>query len=255
MVEPLRLTRPDGHTLAYLKTTATATGAGVLWLSGFKSDMAGTKAAALAAWAIRTGWAYTRFDYFGHGRSSGAFRDGTVSRWLDDALAMIDAVTDGPQVLVGSSMGGWIATLTALRRPERVAGLMLIAPAADFTEALIWKNMPEHIRREVMERGEWLRPSAYDPNPYPIARDLIEDGRKHLVLGGPIPIVCPVRIIHGMKDPDVPWTHGMVLAERLQSKDVDVQLVRDGDHRLSTPEDLARMTRTLDALVSVAALR
>ncbi len=246
--EPQRLARPDGHTIAYRKTVGHATGPGVVWLSGFKSDMAGTKAEALAVWAARTGRTYTRFDYFGHGRSSGTFAEGTVSRWLADTLAVLDGLTEGPQVLVGSSMGGWIATLAALQRPERVAGLLLIAPAADFTEALIWQQAPDEVKRAIMERGVWERPSAYDPDPYPITRGLIEDGRKHLILGGAIDVTCPVRVLHGMADPDVPWTHGMRLVERLTSADVVVQLIKHGDHRLSTPADLERMCAVLEEL-------
>ena len=246
--EPERLARPDGHTIAYRKTVGHATGPGVVWLSGFKSDMGGTKAQALAAWAARTGRALTLFDYFGHGRSSGAFAEGTVSRWLDDALAVLDELTVGPQVLVGSSMGGWIAALAALQRPERVKGMLLIAPAADFTEALIWENAPDEVKRAILERGVWERPSAYDPDPYPITRGLIEDGRRHLILGGAIDVRCPVRVLHGMADPDVPWTHGMRLVERLVSEDVVVQLVKHGDHRLSTPADIARMCGVLEEL-------
>lgn len=248
MSEPSRLVRPDGQTIAYLKTQGHATGPGVLWLSGFKSDMAGTKAAALNDWARSRGRTCVRFDYFGHGRSSGDFRDGTVSRWRDDALAVLDKVASGPQVLVGSSMGGWIATLVALARPERVAALLLIAPAADFTEELMWRSMPDEVQREIAERGVWHRPSAYDPEPYPITRQLIEDGRKHLILGGPIAVRCPVRVLHGMADPDVPWQHGMRLVERFESRDVIVELIKSGDHRLSTPADLARLCAILDEL-------
>lgn len=253
MNEPLRLQRPDGHSIAYLKTQGAATGPGVLWLSGFKSDMSGTKAMALDDWARRSNRTLTRFDYFGHGRSSGDFRDGTVSRWLDDATAALDQLTSGPQVLVGSSMGGWIATLLALRRPARIAGILLIAPAADFTEELIWKRLPKDARRDIDERGEWLRPSAYDPEPYPITRGLIEDGRKHLVLGAPIDVRCPVRVLQGMADPDVPWTHAMRLVERLQSPDVVVELIKHGDHRLSNADGIARMGRLLDELIARAA--
>jgi pimeloyl-ACP methyl ester carboxylesterase len=250
--EPERLARPGGHTIAYRKTVGGATGPGVVWLSGFKSDMAGTKAEALAAWAARTGHTCTRFDYFGHGRSSGAFAEGTVSRWLSDTLAVLDELTDGPQVLVGSSMGGWIAVLAALQRPERVSGMLLIAPAADFTEELIWRNASEDVRHAIMAQGVWERPSAYDPDPYPITRGLIEDGRRHLILGGPIDVWCPVRMLHGMADPDVPWTHGMRLVERLASSDVVVQLIKGGDHRLSTPADIARMCAVLEEVVGLA---
>jgi pimeloyl-ACP methyl ester carboxylesterase len=224
-------------------------GPGIVWLSGFKSDMAGAKAAALAEWAVRTKRAYTRFDYFGHGRSSGDFRDGTVTRWLEDALAVIDDVTQGPLLLVGSSMGGWIATLAALRRRARVAGLMLIAPAADFTEELMWRNMPEAVQREVMERGVWHRPSAYDPDPYPITRALIEDGRKHLILAAPVGLRCPARVLQGMADPDVPWAHALRLVERLESPDVVVELIKNGDHRLSTPQDIDRLCAMLGELL------
>ena len=212
--------------------------------------MAGTKAEALAAWSARTGRTYTRFDYFGHGRSSGAFAEGTVTRWLGDTLAVLDELTVGPQVLVGSSMGGWIATLAALARPERVAGLLLIAPAADFTEELIWRRAPDEVKLAIMDEGVWQRPSAYDPDPYPITRGLIEDGRKHLILDGAIGVRCPVRVLHGMADPDVPWTHGVRLVERLSGDDVVMQLVKAGDHRLSTPADIARMCAVLEELVS-----
>lgn len=249
MIEPHLMNRPDGQSIAYLKTPGGATGPGVLWLSGFKSDMAGTKAAALDLWARERGRAYTRFDYFGHGRSSGAFVDGTVSRWLDDALAVLDQITTGRQVLVGSSMGGWIATMVALRRPERVAGLVLIAPAADFTEELIWKNLPEEARRDIAEHGVWLRPSAYDPEPHPITRALIEDGRRHLILGAPVGVRAPVRVLQGMADPDVPWQHAMRLVERIESGDVVVELVKHGDHRLSTPTDIRRLTAMIETLV------
>jgi pimeloyl-ACP methyl ester carboxylesterase len=252
MNEPMRLNRPDGHSIAYLKTHGAATGPGVLWLSGFKSDMSGTKAMALDQWAQESGRTCTRFDYYGHGQSSGAFRDGTISRWLDDATAVLDQATDGPQVLVGSSMGGWIATLLALRRPARIAGMLLIAPAADFTEELIWKRLPEEARRDIGERGEWLRPSAYDPEPYPITRGLIEDGRRHLLLGGPIAVDCPVRVLQGMADPDVPWTHAMRLVERLESRDVVAELIKNGDHRLSDADGIARMRSTLNELCGPA---
>lgn len=248
MTEPQRLSRPGGETLAYLKREGR--GPGILWLGGFKSDMTGTKATALDAWAARRGHACTRFDYFGHGASSGDFREGTISRWRDDALAVLDEVCEGPQILVGSSMGGWIATLAALARPERVTAILYIAPAPDFTEDLMWKEMPEEARAAIMEKGEYLSPSEYGPDPYPITRALIEDGRKNLVLGGPIPIRVPVRVLQGMADPDVPWPHAMRLVEKLESQDVVVALVKAGDHRLSTPPDIARLEAALDGLAA-----
>jgi pimeloyl-ACP methyl ester carboxylesterase len=249
MSQPSRLERPGGDTIAYLTRAAKANGPGIFWLSGFKSDMNGTKAAALDAWATRTGRGYTRFDYFGHGASSGDFRDGTISRWREDALAVLDQVTAGPQVLIGSSMGGWIALLAALARPERIAGMVLIAPAADFTEDLLWARLPDDARREIETKGEWLRPSAYDSDPYPMTRTLIEDGRKHLLLKQPIAVRVPIHILHGMADPDVPWEHGLRLIELLESHDVTFELIKTGDHRLSSPADLARLEATIERLV------
>jgi len=248
MTQVSRLERPDGHTIAYLKRAANATGPTILWLSGFKSDMTGTKAAALDAWAARTGRGYTRFDYFGHGASSGTFREGTVSRWADDALAVVDQIARGPQILVGSSMGAWIALLVALARPDRVSGLVLIAPAPDFTEELIWAELSLDARKQIETNGEWMRPSAYDLDPYPIMRELIEDGRKHLLLGRPIPIRAPVHILHGMADADVPWTHALRLVDRLESQDVTLEVVKHADHRLSTPTDLRRLEAAIERL-------
>lgn len=243
-----RFIREDGETIAYLKRGGKTPG--VVWLGGFHSDMNGTKAQALDSWAVSRGRAYLRFDYFGHGESSGAFRDGTISRWRDDALAVLDTLCDGPQVLAGSSMGAWIALLAALTRPEKVAALLLLAPAADFTEALIWARMTPDIRSEVMERGQWQRPSAYGDGPYPITRALIEDGRRHLLLDAPIELACPVHILQGMKDPDVPWQHALKLVEKLSGNPA-LTLIKNGDHRLSTPEDIDRITRTLDVILAV----
>ncbi len=242
-----RFIREDGETIAYLKRGGKTPG--VVWLGGFHSDMNGTKAQALDAWAEARGRAYLRFDYFGHGASSGAFGDGTITRWRDDALAVLDSFCNGPQVLVGSSMGAWIALKVARTRPEKVAALLLLAPAADFTEALIWARMTPHIRGEVMERGEWQRPSAYGDGPYPITRALIEDGRRHLLLDAPIELACPVHILQGMKDPDVPWQHALKLVEKLSGNPV-LTLIKNGDHRLSTPEDIDLITRTLDAILA-----
>lgn len=221
---------------------------GLFWLGGFKSDMKGIKALALDQWAATQGRACTRFDYSGHGESGGAFTDGTIGRWLEESIAVYSAFTRGPQVVVGSSMGGWLALLLVrhLRRAPAppatpVVGLVLIAPAVDFTEELMWKKFPPKIRREIEETGVWLRPSAYGEAPYPITRTLIEEARHHLLLGGLIETGCPVRILQGVKDPDVPWQHAVELTSRLAHDDVVLTLVKDGDHRLSRPEDIERL--------------
>lgn len=220
-----------------------------VWLGGFKSDMSGTKAQALAEWAQARGQGFVRFDYSGHGRSSGAFTDGTISAWAGDAVAALDELTTGPLVLVGSSMGGWISLLAARARPERVAALLLIAPAADFTERLMWASFPAEVRQQIMETGRWERPSAYDPEPYVITRRLIEDGRAHLLMDGSIGFDGPVRILQGGDDPDVPPAHAEALAALIESPDKRFELIPDGDHRLSRPQDLARLTATADELV------
>lgn len=246
-----KLARPDGESLAYqLEIPAEPAGpTGLVWLGGFKSDMTGTKAQALAGWAEANGRALLRFDYFAHGASSGDFAEATVGRWLDDALAAFDELTEGPQVLVGSSMGGWIALLTALARPERVKALVLIAPAPDFTEELMWKDFSDEVREILLAEGVYRRPSEYDEEPYEITMRLIEEGRDHLLLGGPIALALPVRILQGMADADVPWTHAMRLVEALVSDDVTIHLSKAGDHRLSTPGDIARLTQTVAALL------
>ena len=216
---------------------------GLFWLSGFNSDMQGTKAVVLDAWAAEHGRACVRFDYSGHGESEGRFADGTISRWSEEALAVFDRFCKGPQVAVGSSMGGWIALLLARelkRRGTPLAALVLIAPAPDFTEELMWKSFPDDVKRMIETEGVWMRPSEYG-DPYPITRALIEDGRKHLLLGGGIDIGCPVRILQGAQDPDVPWRHAFALAERLPSEDVVLTMIRDGDHRLSRQQDIARL--------------
>ena len=221
---------------------------GLFWLGGFKSDMKGTKAEALDAWAAQSDRAMVRFDYSGHGESGGSFEDGTIGRWLADSLAVFDACCHGPQVLIGSSMGGWIALLL-LREIARLsgtpnvqaAGLVLIAPAVDFTEELMWKRFPADVKRAIEEQGAWMRPSAYGEEPYPITRGLIEDGRRHLLLGDMIETGCPVRILQGVQDPDVPWRHAVDLSARFARDDVVLTLVKDGDHRLSRPEDIERL--------------
>jgi len=222
-------------------------GPGLFWLGGFNSDMKGTKALALDAWAAEHGRACVRFDYSGHGESGGRFVDGTIGRWLEDSLAAFEQFCRGPQVVIGSSMGGWMALLLAREIAKRapgasLAGLVLIAPAPDFTEELMWKGFSPEIRREIEEKGLWMRPSDYgDGTPYPITRALIEDGRNHLLLGGSIEVGCPVRILQGAKDPDVPWQHAFALVHRLPADDVVLTMIQDGDHRLSRPQDIARM--------------
>ena len=220
----------------------------IVWLGGFKSDMRSTKAEALAAWARKTGRACLRFDYSGHGESSGRFKDGLISTWRDDALAVIARAAPGPLLLVGSSMGGWISLLVAKRLREmgaadRLAGMALIAPAVDFTERLMWDVFPESIRRQIMETGVWQRPSQYSDDPYPITRALIEDGRKNLVFGEPFELGCPAHILQGRLDPDVPWRHAARLAEHLPLDPVQLTLIEDGDHRLSRDKDIALLLR------------
>ncbi|WP_421993947.1 alpha/beta hydrolase [Roseococcus sp.] len=223
-------------------------GPGVVFLGGFHSDMTGSKAAYLAEWCATRGRAFLRFDYSGHGTSGGRFEDGTIGKWTADAAAVLEELTQGPQILIGSSMGGWIALLLALRHPDRVAGLIGIAAAPDFTEELMWSEFPATVRDQIEREGAWMRPSEYG-DAYPITRALIEDGRNHLVLGGPIALHHPVRLLHGQDDPDVPWQHSLRLAERIAGRDVEVTLIKSGDHRLSTPEDLALLGRTLGALL------
>jgi len=228
------------------------TAPGLFWLGGFKSDMRGTKAEALDRWAGEHGRSCIRFDYSGHGESGGDFVDGTIGRWLEDSVAVFEGFAKGPQVLVGSSMGGWIALLLAreLRRravaEASIAGMVLIAPAVDFTEELMWNKFSPAVRQEIETTGAWQRPSQYDNAPYPITRRLIEDGRKHLLLGGLIETGCPVRILQGVEDPDVPWGHAVELVSRLGQDDVVLTLVKDGDHRLSRPEDIERMIAAVE---------
>jgi pimeloyl-ACP methyl ester carboxylesterase len=219
---------------------------GLFWLSGFKSDMQGTKAMALDEWAGSQKRACVRLDYSGHGESGGDFVDGTIGRWLEESLAVFEQFCEGPQVVIGSSMGGWMALLLAREISKRpalrasLAGLVLIAPAPDFTEELMWKGFSPEIRREIESKGVWLRPSEYG-DPYPITRNLIEEARNHLLLGSAIEVGCPVRILQGAQDPDVPWRHVFALMHRLPADDVVLTMIQDGDHRLSRPQDIARI--------------
>ena len=225
----------------------------VVWLGGFKSDMRATKATALDEWAEQNGRAFVRFDYSGHGESGGAFEEGTISRWLEDALAVIEHHVRERPILVGSSMGGWISLLTARhlmdKRPDLApAGLVLIAPAVDMTERLMWSRFPEDLRRSVQETGVYHRPSAYSDDPYPITWKLIEDGRRHLLLARPIQTGCPVPILQGMEAPDVPWSHALELVEHLPGDSVSLTLIKDGDHRLSRSEDIERLIAAVAAI-------
>ena len=224
---------------------------GVMWLSGFKSDMSGTKAEALAGWAAGKDLACTRFDYSGHGVSGGGFEDACVSDWLEEAVSVFDHYCTGPTILVGSSMGGWIALLLALARrgSDNIGGLVLIAPATDFTEELMWKQrFSDEIRETILRDGRWQQPSEYSEEPYVITRKLIEDGRNHLILNTPLQIGCPVAILQGARDPDVPWQHAERLAEALPDDDVIFTLVPDGDHRLSRPKDIDLLRRSVESM-------
>ena len=239
-------TAADARSIAVRRRSGAAPG--LFWLGGFKSDMQGTKAQALDAWAARQGRAMIRFDYSGHGESGGAFAEGTIGRWLEEGLAVFDTFCRGPQVVIGSSMGGWLALLLvrelarrAAPPPPEVAGLVLIAPAVDFTEELMWKRFSPEVQRAIVEQGAYARPSAYSSEPYLITRGLIEDGRNHLLLGAMIETGCPVRILQGVQDPDVPWQHAVELTSRFARDDVVLTLVKDGDHRLSRPEDIERL--------------
>jgi pimeloyl-ACP methyl ester carboxylesterase len=240
------LERPDGARLAWRRVAGR--GPTVVWLGGFRSDMAGTKAQALADWALAEGRAYLRFDYFAHGESSGDFAQGTITRWREDALAVLDELVDGPAVLVGSSMGGWIACLAAVARPERVAAMVLVAPAADFTQKLMAPEIPPEGRAELEADGVWHRPSLYG-DPYPITRGLLEDGARWSILDSEVPIEVPVRVLQGGEDPDVPWRHALELAQAIKSRDLVFTLIKDGDHRLSRPQDLERLVAAVAELV------
>jgi pimeloyl-ACP methyl ester carboxylesterase len=245
-------TSPKGRRLAFRHNPASSGKLTFVWMCGFRSDISGTKVLRLEDWANRTGHGFLAFDYSGHGQSGGAFEDGTVSRWRADALAAIDSQTDGPLVVVGSSMGGWMALLAALARPDRVKGLILIAPAPDFTEKLMWPEFSAKAQAEIMEQGFTLRPSDYD-EPYTITRALIEDGRQWQVLDKPIGFDGPVRILQGMQDSDVPWTHAARLVDVMTTSDLAITLIKDGDHRLSREQDIARLLASCDEVAATLA--
>jgi pimeloyl-ACP methyl ester carboxylesterase len=245
-------TGDDARKIAVLARTGRAPG--IFWLGGFRSDMSGTKAEALDLWAEEQNRAAVRFDYSGHGISEGRFEDGTISRWLEESEAVFDAFTHDPQVLVGSSMGGWLALLLAKRLAERndsdrLTGMVLLAPAVDMTKDLMWSHLNAVERRKLKKQGFVTQPSAYSPEPDIITWALIEDGEKHLFGEHPIETSCPVHVIQGMQDEDVPWTHATKLMERLAFDDAVLTLVRDGDHRLSRPEDIERLIGAVSAMI------
>ena len=242
------LTRSDGATIAYDQIEGV--GPGLVFLHGLKSDRRGTKAAHLLQYCTQTGRPFVTFDMFGHGDSSGDFIDGSISRWTDDALDVIDTLTEGPQVLIGSSMGGWVMLQTALARADRIKGLIGIAAAPDFTETLIWDALSAEQRDVFNTDGRLKMPSDYQEDPYDIGLTLIEDGRANLLLNAPIPFAGPVRLLHGLVDDDVPWQVSVTTAECLTSEDVTVTLVKDGKHNLSRPDDLDLLTETLDTVIA-----
>lgn len=240
---------PQGRRLAY-RYAAPRSGLTYVWLSGFKSDMSGSKVTVLEAWAKAQGHGFLAFDYSGHGLSGGMFEDGKISAWREDALAAIESLTSGALVLVGSSMGGWMALLSALALKDRVAAMVLIAPAPDFTQKLMWPEFTAEQQAEIMEQGRTLRPSDYG-DPFPITRDLIEDGANWTLLDAPIDLQMPIRILQGMQDPDVPWEHAFKLVDALTSEDVVFTLVKGGDHRLSRDQDIDRLVQTCAELAAI----
>lgn len=240
----------DGTQIAYHHHEGSSPG--VMFLGGFMSDMEGSKATMMDAYCRQQGWQFTRMDYGGHGQSSGVFADGTISLWRDHALAVLDSVAAGPQVLVGSSMGGWMMLLLALARPERVAGLVGIAAAPDFTGRLMWDAFSPAQKREMQDTGRVVIPNCMPGEaPYPITHGLIEDGRRNALLDKEaIAISCPVHLLHGMKDPDVPWELSLELARKLQRKDVEITLVKDGDHRMSQSQNLILLQQAVTSMVT-----
>jgi pimeloyl-ACP methyl ester carboxylesterase len=238
------LDTPQGRRIAYVRTEGT--GPGVVFLGGFMSDMTGTKAVYLQDWAERTGRAFLRFDYSGHGQSSGTFEEGAIGDWFEDALAVVAALTEGPQVLVGSSMGGWISLLLARAVPARVKGLVGIAPAPDFTEDSMWAGFSNAQRAELMAAGRIVIPSDYSPDGYPITLRLIEEGRTRLVLRSPLRLPFPVRVLQGTADTDVPPAVALRLMDHAECDDLRVTLVKGADHRFSTPACLAMIAAAVD---------
>lgn len=240
----------SGHTIAYRRIAADpeVRRPMVVFLSGFMSDMTGRKAEAMAGFCVSRGQAFLRFDHFAHGESSGTMEQATVGGWVRDAVAVLDRLTDGPLVLVGSSMGAWVMLLAALARPQRIHALVGLAAAPDFTEELVWNAYTPEEQDRLMREGKLVEPSPYGERPYVFTRELIEDGRRHLLLNAPIAIDSPVHLIHGVADRDVPYSIALRLAEKLATNDVVITLIKDADHRLSRNEDIAHICATVAAL-------
>lgn len=238
------LARPDGETLAF--KAVTGEGPTVVWIGGFRSDMEGTKALALEAAARERGWNYVRYDHFAHGQSSGDWKQATIGRWREDAIALIDSL-DGPVIPVGSSMGGWVALLATLARPERIKGLVLVNPAQDFTEKLMWPGLADHERQAILREGETVV-TEEGLGSYVLTQRMFEEARDWLLLGSVIDISAPVHVLQGRADDVVPWRHQVDLIERLGGGDVRLDLIEGGDHRLSSPADLARLIEAVGAM-------
>jgi pimeloyl-ACP methyl ester carboxylesterase len=250
--EPRFLCLDDGRRIAYHQCEGQPGRAlpGVIFMGGFRSDMTGTKAAFLEETCREAGISYLRFDYTGHGASSGDFLKGSIGAWTRDAIDILDRLTEGPQILIGSSMGGWIMLNVAMARQARVHALIGIAAAPDFTEDLMWQAMTLAEQEQLMRDGQIEQPNDYSDEPYLITRRLIIDGREHLRLRSPLPLQVPVRLLHGMQDTDVPWQVGQRLIEHIGSDDAELLLIKNGDHRLSDFPHLEKLSATLRALVS-----
>ncbi|HAT36526.1 MAG TPA: alpha/beta hydrolase [Rhodospirillaceae bacterium] len=244
---PASLACEHGLDLAYHHTPGSQPG--VMFCTGFRSNMTGGKAISLGAHCRDRGQQFTRFDYRGHGASGGEFIESTIGDWLNDTISMLDSVTEGPQILVGSSLGGWIALLAARARPERVAAIVAIAPGVDMTRRALDK-LTDEVKRDLSEKGVWMRPSEYEPEGYPITQKLLDEGANHLLLPGPIPFDGPVRILHGMEDDAVPWQLSLEISDALTSKDVEITFIKDGDHRLSGADDIKRLLATVSTITN-----
>lgn len=252
--DPSYLDLGPNETLAYHRIPARGPGAsmpGLVFLGGFRSDMTGTKALWLEGWARARGRAFLRFDYRGHGASSGAFEDFGIGQWAEDAATAVSRLTEGPQILIGSSMGGWIALLLAKRAPERVAGLVGIAAAPDFTEDGMWARFSEAERRRLLDEGRIAQPSEYSDEPTVITRHLIEDGRRNLVLISELRLPVPVRLLQGTADADVPFHWALRLLGHLESPDARLTLVKGADHRFSGGRELGIIGATLEEITEV----